>query len=111
MSDPKTEITPSTTVSDSRKYAAFPHSFRDPWEGVDVELNFRFAKPNKMQVKRLEDSAGKSPARASRNLLLDTVHPDEKACLEARMDEYPGIAASYSTALIKAVGISNDLGN
>ena len=37
--------------------------------------------------------------------------PEEKADLTAKMDAYPGIATSFSTALIKAVGISADLGN
>lgn len=95
----------------TRKYAAFPHSFRDPWEDVDVELSFRFAKPTKTEIKRLQDSASKNQAQASRNLLLSTVHPEDKEGLTQAMDEYPGIATSYSTALIRAVGISADLGN
>lgn len=93
------------------KYAEFTHSFRDPWEGADVELTFHFAKPSKTQVKRLQDVAGRNPAQASRNLLLDTVKPEEKEALTAKMDAYPGIATSFSTALIKAVGITADLGN
>ena len=93
------------------KYAEFPHSFRDPWEGEDVELTYHFAKPSKAQVKRLQDTTGRNPTQASRNLLLDTVQPEEKADLTAKMDAYPGIATSFSTALIKAVGISADLGN
>jgi hypothetical protein len=96
---------------DGRKYAAFPHSFRDPWEDVDVEMNFRFAKPTKTQVKRLTDTASRNPMQASRDLLIGTIHPEEKENLLAKLEEYPGIATSYSTALIKAVGISADLGN
>lgn len=95
----------------TRKYAAFPHSFRDPWEDVDVEMSFRFAKPTKTEIKRLQDTASKNPTQASRNLLLSTVHPEDKDKLTQAMDEYPGIATSYSTALIRAVGISADLGN
>lgn len=95
----------------ARKYAAFPHSFRDPWEDRDVEMSFRFAKPTKGEIKRLQDTAGKNPTQAARNLLLSTVHPEDKEGLTSAMDEYPGIATSYSTALIKAVGISSDLGN
>ena len=94
----------------TRKYAAFPHSFRDPWEDVDVEMSFRFAKPTKTEIKRLQDTASKNPTQASRNLLLSTVHPEDKDKLTQAMDEYPGIATSYSTALIRAVGISADLG-
>ena len=93
------------------KYAPFTHTFRDPWEDADVELTFHFAKPSKAQVKRLQDTAGRNAAQASRTLLLDTVKPEEKADLTAKMDAYPGIATSFSTALIKGVGISADLGN
>lgn len=95
----------------NRKYAAFPHSFRDPWEDTDVEMSFRFAKPTKTEIKRLQDTAVKNPTQAARNLLLSTVHPEDKEKLTQAMDDYPGIATSYSTALIKAVGISSDLGN
>lgn len=101
----------SKTPELARKYAAFPHSFRDPWEDRDVEMSFRFAKPTKGEIKRLQDTAGKNPTQAARNLLLSTVHTEDKEGLTAAMDEYPGIATSYSTALIKAVGISSDLGN
>ena len=95
----------------TRKYAAFPHAFRDPWEDVDVEMSFRFAKPTKTEIKRKQDSASKNPTQAARNLLMSTVHPEDKELLTQAMDDYPGIATSYSTALIKAVGISADLGN
>lgn len=94
-----------------KKYAAFAHAFADPWEGVEVELNFRFSKPTKTMIKRLQSTGSKDPAQAARNLLLDTVHPDEKDALIAKMDEYPGISTSYATVLIKSVGISADLGN
>ena len=94
-----------------RKYAAFPHAFRDPWDDVDVEMSFRFAKPTKGEVKRLQDTAAKNNAQASRNLLLSTVHPDDKTRLDDMMEAYPGIATSYATALVKAVGISADLGS
>lgn len=100
-----------TKSEEQRKYANFPHSFRDPWEDKDVDMTFRFAKPTKGEIKRLQDTAGKNATQAARNLLLSTIHPDEKTQLGEVMDEYPGIASSYSTALIKAVGISADLGN
>ena len=94
-----------------RRYAAFPHSFRDPWEDVDVEMSFRFAKPTKGEIKRLQDTAAKNNAQASRNLLMSTVHPEDRDRLDEMMEAYPGIATSYATALVKAVGISADLGN
>lgn len=100
-----------------KKYVSFTHSFDDPWAGdsadnpQSVSLTFRFAKPNKTQVQRLQDKAGKNPAQAARNLLLDIVHPEEKEALTTAMEDYPGIATSFSTAIIRGVGISAELGN
>ncbi len=100
-----------------KKYVPFTHSFDDPWAGDsaddarNVSLTFRFAKPNKTQIQRLQDRAAKNPGQASRTLILDIVHPDDKEALEAAMEEYPGIAMSFSTAIIKGVGIAPELGN
>lgn len=101
----------------SRKYVSFSLTFADPWAGEsaedapDVTLTFRFSKPTKTQIQRLQDKAPKNPGQASRNLLLDTVHPDDKQALTDKMEEYPGIATSFATVIIKGVGISSDLGN
>ena len=94
-----------------RKYVPIPLTFRDIWEERDVELNYRFAKPTKMEIKRLQDTATRNGAQAARNILISTVHPEDKDALMADMDNYPGIAMSYSTALIKAVGLTADAGN
>ena len=55
--------------------------------------------------------AAKNAGQASRNLVLDCVHPDDKQALTDAMEEYPGIATSFATAIIKGVGISAELGN
>ena len=96
---------------EGKKYAPFKHSFRDPWADDDVELNFRFAKPTEPQIKRLQNTAGRDPSNAARNLLISTILPADKDSLVQALTEYPGIATSYSSALIKSVGISADLGN
>lgn len=102
---------------DSRKYVSFSHTFSDPWSGEnaedaqDVTLTFRFAKPNKTQIQRLQDKAAKNAGQASRNLVFDVVHPDDKQALTDAMEDYPGIATSFATAIIKGVGISAELGN
>ena len=102
---------------ESRKYVSFSHTFADPWTGEtaedaqDVTLTFRFAKPNKTQIQRLQDKAAKNAGQASRNLVLDCVHPADKQALSDAMEEYPGIATSFATAIIKGVGISAELGN
>ena len=69
MSAPETPI----STPEARKYVAFSHTFEDPWgegdEESEVKCAFRFAKPNKVQIKRLQDTAAKNAANASRNLL------------------------------------------
>lgn len=115
MSNEKDAATPGIPAID-RKYAVFSHTFIDPWtkdangDDCEVTLSFRFAKPTKLQIQRLQDKAPKNPTQASRNLLLDTVHPDDKVRLEEVLGEYAGIMSSLSTALIKGVGISAELG-
>lgn len=101
----------------NRKYVSFSHTFSDPWSGenaedaLDVTLTFRFSKPTKTQIQRLQDKAPKNPGQASRNLLLEVVHPEDKQGLSEAMEEYPGIATSFATAIIRGVGISAELGN
>lgn len=94
-----------------RKYAAFQHSFRDPWEDDEVEVSFRFAKPTRTQIKRLQDTAARDATKAARTLLLGVIHPGDKEEFLKRIEEFPGLITSFSGALVKAVGISNDLGN
>lgn len=94
-----------------RKYVEFTHSFSDPWAGGDVELSFHFAKPTRLEIKRLQDKAVKDSAQAARNLLFDVIKPDEKQALTEAMEDYPGIATSFSSAIIRGVGISSELGN
>lgn len=101
--------------TDDRRFAAIPFTFKDLWaedeDKREVSLNFRFSKPTKTQIKRVQDTAGRNAAQAARDLLISTIHPDDKDELLAKMEEYAGIATSYSTALLKAVGISADVGN
>ena len=81
---------------ENRKYVSFSHTFSDPWSGdsaeeaQDVTLSFRFAKPTKLQIQRLQDKAAKNAGQASRNLVLDCVHPDDRQALTDAMEEYPG---------------------
>ena len=103
--------------TDSRKFVKFSHTFADPWAGEsaddakDVTLTYRFAKPTKTQIQRLQAKAGKNPGQASRNLVLDVVHPEDRQALLDAMEEYPGLSTTFATAIIKGVGISADLGN
>lgn len=112
-SEDNQELTTSLE-KDDRYFVAIPFSFNDPWaqgKDPDVSFAFRFAKPTRTQMKRLSAGASRDMAQASRDLLLGTVHPADKALLLEAMEEYPGVTTSYATALIKGVGLSSDVGN
>ena len=108
---------PEVKTDNARKYVSFSHTFADLWAGEstadaqDVTLAFRFAKPSKTQIQRLQDKAAKNAGQASRNLVLDCVHPEDKQALADAMEEYPGLSSTFATAILKGVGISADLGN
>ena len=105
------------TKETNRKYVLFSHTFADIWAGdsaddaPEVTLSYRFAKPTKTQIQRLQDKAARNAGQASRNLVLDCVHPDDKQALTEAMEEYPGLSSTFATAILKGVGISADLGN
>ncbi|MGE9917834.1 hypothetical protein [Desulfovibrio sp. SGI.230] len=105
------------TKETNRKYVLFSHTFADMWAGnsaddaPEVTLSYRFAKPTKTQIQRLQDKAARNAGQASRNLVLDCVHPDDKQALTEAMEEYPGLSSTFATAILKGVGISADLGN
>ena len=105
------------TKETNRKYVQFSHTFSDMWAGESAEdapevtLSYRFAKPTKTQIQRLQDKAARNAGQASRNLVLDCVHPDDKQSLTEAMEEYPGLSSTFATAILKGVGISSDLGN
>lgn len=105
------------TKETNRKYVLFSHTFADMWAGdsaddaPEVTLSYRFAKPTKTQIQRLQDKAARNAGQASRNLVLDCVHPDDKQALIEAMEEYPGLSSTFATAILKGVGISADLGN
>lgn len=105
------------TKETNRKYVLFSHTFADMWAGdsaddaPEVTLSYRFAKPTKTQIQRLQDKAARNAGQASRNLVLDCVHPDDKQALTEAMEEYPGLSSTFATAILKGVGISSDLGN
>ena len=105
------------TKETNRKYVLFSHTFADMWAGdsaddaPEVTLSYRFAKPTKTQIQRLQDKAARNAGQASRNLVLDCVHSDDKQALTEAMEEYPGLSSTFATAILKGVGISADLGN
>lgn len=97
-------------TSNGKKYATFSHTFTDEWAGKEVELAFRFSKPTLLLIKAMQKQAPRDSARAARNLLVNTIHPDDKAEFLTAAEEYPGVMTSFGSAVVKAVGIG-EVGN
>lgn len=105
---------PDVITFEGRKFVRFTHTFTDhflPEEMSEVSISFHFSKPTEPQIKRLQNTAGRDSSGAARNLLISTVLPDQRDRLKSTLEEYVGLATTFSTALIKSVGISADLGN
>lgn len=100
----------NTPGGEEQLYAEASHSWADPWTGEEVSKRYRFARPTKSQIKRLQQTAVKNSEAAGRNLILDTVHPDDKERLAADLEDYPALATTLSGWMVKACGLA-DLGN
>ena len=98
-------------AEENRKFVSFSLTFSDPWAGEsaddpqDVTISCRFAKPSKVQIKRLQDKAVKNSGQDAHNLLLDVVHPDDKEALLQHIEEYPGVTSSFAAMILRGVGI------
>ena len=105
---------PAVITHEGRKFVRFTHTFTDhflPEEESEVSISFHFSKPTEPQIKRLQNTAGKDASGAARNLLISTILPEQREKLKATLEDYPGLATTFSTALIKSAGISAELGN
>lgn len=94
-----------------KKYAEFTHSWFDPWEKNDIRISGRFARPTKEQLKRMQNKATRDPHSATYTLLVEIVHPDDREKLVSDLGKFPGVITTFGAAIIKAVGISAELGN
>lgn len=92
------------------QYVELSHSFLDRFEGKDVDLKFRFKRPNTQQANRVQKTALKNAGQAFKNLSLETVHPDDKTALQDALQKYPGLASTFGGALMGSCGFG-DLGN
>ena len=91
-------------------YATFEHTFVDSWTKTEKDFSFRFSKPNKAAIRLFQKAASRDATNASRNMLVNHIHPEEKTAFLAAIDEYPAIVTSYIGAVMKGVGLA-DLGN
>lgn len=95
---------------DDQNYAVISFNFNDIWANREISVSYRFARPTMAMIKRMQAQAGKNVAAATRDLCLDTIHPDDKDAFLHDNDQYPLIATSIGGQLIKACGLV-DLGN
>ncbi len=87
------------------EYAVISFSFPDIWAKEEVEVSYRFARPTMAMIKRMQAAASKNPASASRDICLDTIHPDDKERFLQQSEKYPLIATSIGGQLVKACGL------
>jgi hypothetical protein len=98
------------TEDTTGQYVALRHSFLDRFAGEDVEVKFRFKRPSTQQANRVQKTALKNAATAFTNLIMETVHPDDKGALQEALRDYPGLASTFGGALMGSCGFG-DLGN
>jgi len=92
------------------EYVELKHDFYDHFSGTDKEFIFNFKRPSTPQVNRFQKLALKNAGQAFRNLIMETVKPDDKTKLKAALDGYPGLASAFGGALMASCGFG-DLGN
>lgn len=102
--------TPDTDKTAVEDYVELKHDFFDRFNDKDVEFKFSFKRPSTPQVNRVQKTALKNAGQAFRNLIMETIKPDEKGELKTALDKYPGLASTFGGALMASCGFG-DLGN
>ena len=98
-------------MSKSESYKTISHTWVDIFDDdKETSVSFRFARPSAAQVKRLQAGAVKNAGAASYQLLLDTIHPDDKDEFVKAQEQYPALTTTFSGVILKSCGLA-DLGN
>ncbi|MBU1002793.1 MAG: hypothetical protein KKE73_09745 [Proteobacteria bacterium] len=100
-----TKGTESAGADSSVKYIELKHTFEDRFEGREVEAAARFRKPSPAEISRAQRSMLKKPGLAMSNLLMDTVHPEDKEQLQQLLKDYTGLSTTFGSALFDSVGM------
>jgi len=98
------------TQNPDKEYVELKHEFFDRFEEEDVTVKFHFKRPSTPQVNRTQKTVLKNAGQAFRNLLIETVKPDEKESLKTHLQKYPGLASTFGGGLMASCGFG-DLGN
>jgi len=97
-------------ITKATKYVELKHEFFDRFKDKDVIFIFHFKRPSTPQVNRVQKSVLKNAGQAFRNLIMETVQPEEKEQLKTALDDYSGLASTFGGALMGSCGFG-DLGN
>ncbi|WP_338669774.1 hypothetical protein [Pseudodesulfovibrio methanolicus] len=92
------------------EYVELKHEFFDRFKDKDVSFKFHFKRPSTPQVNRVQKTVLKNAGQAFRNLIVETIQPEEKDRLKTALDEYSGLASTFGGALMGSCGFG-DLGN
>lgn len=87
-------------------YVPFTVEFEDFGES-EITRTYRFTKPTKPKIQRCQKDMVKSPDRAYRALVIDCVHPDDRADLRADIEEYPGLPATFGNEILRRSGFDS----
>ncbi|MGE4319623.1 MAG: hypothetical protein AB7E96_12065 [Deferribacterales bacterium] len=96
-----------TTETSQIQYLTLDAEFEN-WGGDSVKITHKFSKPSKTMIERTNADIQKNKGeRAMATLLLQLVHPDEKAALTSELEDYPGLKQSFSDAIYVKLGYNS----
>lgn len=90
------------------KYYKLTTAFED-LGGDSQTFSSRFRKPVPAEISRAQQAIGKNPLQGSDSLCRVLIHEDDKQGYIDAAREFPGIADTYATQILKSCGF-NSLG-
>ena len=84
-----------------RAYFPVTTDFFDMWEQKTVKQTFRFSLPHMTAVEAVAVLAGEDREKAAQVLLMNCVHPEDKARLEKHIRQYPVFAQSCANTIME----------
>lgn len=74
-----------------------------------VDKAYLFRKPTAASFDRFVKTAANSSTKASRTFILDNIVEEQRAVLEADLEEYPAMAPALNDKLFALLGLSKDI--
>lgn len=104
---PETAANTWDDVPEIPGYAIFRHSWRDEWAKQDVKACLHFRKPGQEEMNRYQREAQKSSGMANRNILVETIHPDEKEQMLGLLKSHVALSTTITNWMMKASGFDS----